>query len=224
MSPTLDLENGFFTAGVKKLAGIDEVGRGCIAGPVSIGIAVISNQVGEIPKDLNDSKLLSPSKRESLIPEIQNWVVDFAVGHSSNKEIDKHGLPNALKLAAARAYLNLEILPEVIILDGKHNWLKTDPNQLFLDREIAQELGSFAGAIERIKVVTKNKADQTCAVVSAASVLAKVERDEILTKLADKTPEYNWRSNKGYASAGHLEAIKKYGPSEYHRISWKPFI
>lgn len=224
MSPTLDLENEFFTDGIKKLAGIDEVGRGCIAGPVSIGIAVISNEVGEIPKGLNDSKLLSPSKRESLIPEIQNWVVDFAVGHSSNKEIDKHGLPNALKLAAARAYLNLELLPEVIILDGKHNWLKTDPNQLFLDREIAQELGSFAGAIEKIEVVTKTKADQTCAVVSAASVLAKVERDEILIQMAENTPEYEWQSNKGYASAGHLEAIKKYGPSEHHRISWKPFI
>lgn len=224
MSPTLDLEKEFFSTGIKLLAGVDEVGRGCIAGPVSIGIAVISNQVANFPLGLNDSKLLSPTKRESLIPEIQNWVVDFAVGHSSNKEIDKHGLPNALKLAAARAFLNLDRLPEVIILDGKHNWLKTDPNQFFLDRDIAIELGNFESVIEKIKIVTKTKADQTCAAVSAASVLAKVERDGILTELADKTPEYEWHSNKGYASASHLEAIKKYGPSEYHRISWKPFI
>lgn len=224
MSPTLDLEHEFFTSGIRTLAGVDEVGRGCIAGPVSIGIAAISNQVADIPQGLNDSKLLSPSKREGLIPEIKSWVEDYGVGHSSNKEIDKHGLTNALKLAAARAFFNLQVLPEVIILDGKHNWLKTDPNQLFLDRIIANELGKFATALEKIKVVTKTKADQSCAAVAAASVLAKVERDGLITDLAKEAPVYEWQRNKGYASAGHLEAIKQYGPSKYHRISWKPFI
>jgi len=224
MAPSLELEKEFFSQGIKTLAGVDEVGRGCIAGPVSIGIAVISREVAEFPKGLNDSKLLSPNKRESLIPEIQNWVVDYAVGHSSNKEIDKHGLTNALKLAAARAFISLEALPEVIILDGKHNWLQIDSNELFLDRIIAEELGRFANVIEKITVITKTKADQTCAVVSAASVLAKVERDGLLTELAKKAPVYEWQNNKGYASAGHLEAIEKYGASEHHRITWKPFI
>ncbi len=224
MAPSLTLEKDFFSQGIKSLAGIDEVGRGCIAGPVSIGIAVISSEVGNIPKGLNDSKLLSPSKREGLIPEIKTWASDFAVGHSSNKEIDKHGLPNALKLAAARALASLSNIPELIILDGKHNWLKTNPNELFLEAKVAIELGEFARLIEQIKVVTKTKADQACASVAAASVLAKVERDGLLDELAKKVPNYAWQKNKGYASPAHLEAIKLHGPSDYHRISWKPFI
>ncbi len=143
MAPSLTLEKDFFSQGIKSLAGIDEVGRGCIAGPVSIGIAVISSEVGNIPKGLNDSKLLSPSKREGLIPEIKTWTSDFAVGHSSNKEIDKHGLPNALKLAAGRALAALSNIPELIILDGKHNWLNTNPNELFLEAKVAIELGEL---------------------------------------------------------------------------------
>lgn len=224
MAPSLNLEKEFFSQGVKTLAGIDEVGRGCIAGPVSIGIAVVTKEVGSIPQGLNDSKLLSSKKRESLIPEIKSWAVDFAVGHSTNKEIDKYGLPNALKLATARAIISLKEKPDLIILDGKYNWLKTNANELFLEANVALEIVELALLLEKIKVVAKTKADQACASVAAASVLAKVERDQLLKELAKKAPNYDWQKNKGYASAAHLEAIKNHGPSEYHRITWKPFI
>jgi ribonuclease HII len=226
MSPSLDLEISFFEKGKNVVAGIDEVGRGCLAGPVSIGVCLVSPKTAEIPPGLTDSKLISAKIREELVPQIKNWALDYAIGHSSNKEIDSLGLPIALRLAAARAFAGLANKPEAIIVDGKHNWLLGKNLELFQDlpTKAQAELLDLENFIAQATVVTKIKADQSCASVSAASVLAKVERDELITQLAKNYQDYGWDSNKGYASAGHLSAIEQLGPTEYHRISWKPFI
>lgn len=226
MHPSLDLEKSFFEQGKKIIAGIDEVGRGCLAGPVSIGVCLVSTQNQDIPKGLQDSKLISAKTREALVPQIKNWALDYAIGHSSNKEIDAFGLSIALRLAAGRALAELANKPDAVILDGKHNWLLGKDAELFqnLTTSTQAELDDLENLLAQSTIVAKIKADQSCASVAAASVLAKVERDKLITQLAMNHKEYGWDSNKGYASAGHLSAIEQLGPTEYHRISWKPFI
>lgn len=225
MPPTLELEKLLFNQGFSLVAGIDEVGRGCLAGPVSIGICLVDVKVDQIPKYLNDSKLLTAQKRDDLIPEIERWANDYAVGHSSNQEIDEFGLAVALQLAATRAIMKLRVKPQAIILDGKHNWLKTKNFDLFStpQGQVAAELDFLSQVTGATHTIAQTKADQTCASVSAASVLAKVERDRIITNLGSDFAQYGWSANKGYASPDHLAAIKNYGPTKYHRISWKPF-
>ncbi len=204
VSPSLELESEFFAAGKKYVAGIDEVGRGALAGPVAVGIVVIKNDQQQVPANLADSKLISKSVREALIPKLEAWVAAYAIGYASANEIDQVGLVSALRLAANRALTELTIKPEQIILDGKHNWLHTQQDQ---------ELNNYS-------VATKVKADQTCASVAAASVLAKVNRDEFM-QMADKDfPGYGFAKNVGYGSAQHMSAIRKFGPSELHRTSW----
>jgi ribonuclease HII len=226
MSPSLELEKSFFEQGKKAVAGIDEVGRGCLAGPVSIGVCLVNPQTVDIPKGLQDSKLISAKIREDLVPQIKDWALDYAIGHSSNKEIDSLGLSVALRLAAGRALAGLKNKPDAVILDGKHNWLLGKNPDLFQDfpMDVKVELDNLDNFLEKMTITSKIKADQSCASVSAASVLAKVERDALITQLAQNYKEYGWDSNKGYASAVHLSAIERLGPTEYHRISWKPFI
>jgi ribonuclease HII len=226
MHPSLEIEKSFFEQGKKIVAGIDEVGRGCLAGPVSIGVCLVSPPAKNIPKGLQDSKLISAKTREELVPQIKNWALDYAIGHSSNKEIDAFGLSIALRLAAGRALAGLASKPDAVILDGKHNWLLGKDAEIFqnLPTNAQTELDDLENFLAQSTIVTKIKADQSCASVAAASVLAKVERDDLITQLANNYKEYGWDSNKGYASAGHLNAIEQLGPTEYHRISWKPFI
>jgi ribonuclease HII len=226
MPPSLDLEKSFFTKGKKLIAGLDEVGRGCLAGPVSIGICLINPETSAPPSKLNDSKLLSPKVRNEMVPLLQTWASAYSVGHSTNNEIDSYGLSTALRLAAARAFNQLSIKPELIIIDGKYNWLRPPSAAIVnqLPNQIKTELELLDQQIEHITVIAKVKADQSCACVSAASVLAKVERDELITQLSKNYQDYGWDKNKGYASPEHLAAINRLGATEHHRISWKPFI
>lgn len=191
------------------VAGVDEVGRGALAGPVSVGVAVVSRATSDdFPPQLRDSKLLPPALREDLRAPVCDWLLGHAVGHASPGEIDAVGIIAALRLAAARAFTRLRgdgLAPEAVILDGKHNWLVPD----LLDEE---PLPEFAEVAMRIK------GDATCAVVAAASVVAKVERDAIMTALAD--PGYDWANNKGYSSPAHQEALLTLGACELHRRSW----
>lgn len=202
--PNLDLEFEFFNSGCSYVAGIDEVGRGALAGPVAVGIAVLSKSVGQIPLKLTDSKLISKPIRESLVPQLRDWVENYAIGFASPAEIDEVGIIGALQLAAARALQDLTVTPDQIILDGKHNWLAKSQ-----DQKLAQ-----------LKVITKIKADQSCASVSAASVLAKVQRDQLMVTADSDFPEFGFAKNVGYGSAQHLNAIRKFGPTEFHRQSW----
>ena len=217
--PTLDFENNLFSRGAKLIAGMDEVGRGCLAGPVSVGVAVINIECVNPPENLADSKLLTHEQREELLPLVKTWVKDFAVGHASNDEIDQIGLTRALRRAGRRALAQLETKPDHLILDGKHNWLLPEKE---IQNMFEQEFDD--GALNAdLKIITQIKADLTCASVAAASIVAKTTRDQMMSELSKEFPNYFWADNKGYAAPEHLEAIKTLGATKYHRVSWKTF-
>jgi len=207
--PTLDVEQTLHMQGAQFVAGVDEVGRGALAGPVSVGIAVVDTAVGPVPNKLRDSKVISRLVREDLTEPLRAWVVDYAIGHAQPTEIDEVGIVAALRLAWTRAYEYLSIKPDHVILDGKHNWIALPESDLF-----SQHVGID------IPVTMKVKADAACASVAAASVLAKVARDELMREAAKQFPDYGWESNVGYGSAGHMQALTDFGATEFHRRSW----
>jgi ribonuclease HII len=217
--PTLDFENNLFSRGAKLIAGMDEVGRGCLAGPVSVGVAVISIDCINPPENLADSKLLTHEQREKLLPLVKTWVKDFAVGHASNDEIDEIGLTRALRRAGRRALVQLVTKPDHLILDGKHNWLMPEKET---QNMFEQEFDDGSLSVD-LKIITQIKADLTCASVAAASIVAKTTRDQMMAELSKEFPNYFWAENKGYAAPEHLEAIKSFGATKYHRVSWKTF-
>jgi len=217
--PTLDFENSLFSRGAKLIAGMDEVGRGCLAGPVSVGVAVISIENINPPENLADSKLLTHEQREELLPLVKTWVKDFAVGHASNNEIDEIGLTRALRRAGRRALVQLVTKPDHLILDGKHNWLMPEKET---QNMFEQEFDDGPLSVD-LKIITQIKADLTCASVAAASIVAKTTRDQMMAELSKEFPNYFWAENKGYAAPEHLEAIKSFGATKYHRVSWKTF-
>ena len=195
------------------VAGCDEVGRGALSGPVSVGMVLIDRATRGALPGVRDSKLLSASERERLIPRIRHWSLGGHVGHASAEEVDEWGLTGALRLAGHRALVGLPFIPDVIILDGRHDWL-TPPLQESLLPSSKDLLIGFP------RVVTLIKADLTCSSVAAASVLAKVTRDAIMVDLATHYPSYGWDSNKGYGSAHHIEEIRQRGPTKHHRRTW----
>lgn len=224
--PTLRQERALLASGARLVAGMDEVGRGALAGPVSVGVAVVDAATRTAPKGLADSKLLTPAARESLVPALRRWAVAYAVGHASSAEIDEHGIIAALRLAGQRALAQVREAcgdVDLVLLDGSHDWLTSPGMDLFEAAGVAVPApGDAPGAgAEREPVVrTMVKADLRCASVAAASVLAKVERDGILTRLATEHPAFAWDQNKGYSAPAHLEALRLHGPTELHRRSW----
>ncbi len=207
--PTLDVEQALFAAGHTFVAGVDEVGRGAIAGPVCVGVVVITSECGDIPGRLTDSKLLSAKRRVELCEPVVMWARAHALGWASAREIDDHGIIPALRLAAERALATLEVVPSALVLDGTHDWLRRAA------RTSDASVRSFDG-----EVVVLPKADQRCASVSAASVLAKVQRDSLMVELSGTHPEYGWDGNKGYGSSAHRQAIVAHGVTSHHRVSW----
>lgn len=209
--PTLRHERSLLREGAPLVIGMDEVGRGAIAGPVAVGLSVVREHTRSAPVGLKDSKLLSEQRREELYPAVRVWAREHAVGLASNDEVETIGIIRALGLAASRALEALcdrgAVLQDaVVILDGSHDWLSPalEPS--------VRHLG--------LRVVTRVKADRTCAAVAAASVLAKVERDRLMIAADADHPGYLWSSNKGYASADHYAGIDRLGPSPLHRWSW----
>jgi ribonuclease HII len=216
-APTLDYERRFRSSGARLLAGIDEVGRGALAGPVSVGIAVVDLQQQKLLADVRDSKLLKVADRERLVPLVRDWSVASAVGHASANEIDALGIIGALRLAGNRAWfavLAAGVRPEVVLLDGSHNWLSPDLQPSLFD-DAPAEPGCDA------PVHTLVKADMQCLSVAAASIIAKVERDAMMCELHTQYPAYGWDENKGYGTAAHKEALRTAGPTPYHRVSWQ---
>lgn len=206
--PTLDIERELFRDGVARIAGIDEVGRGALAGPVSVGVVVIDASFTDWPDGLADSKLITAPKREALVPRIEDWALSHAVGHASAEEVDELGIIGALRRAGLRALASLEHRPDLVILDGSHDWLTVEEDL-------------FAQVSEPTPPVhMRVKADQTCASVAAASVLAKVHRDALMQQLDALHPGYGFASNKGYGSEAHKQAIREHGPTGVHRVSW----
>ncbi|MDR6939096.1 ribonuclease HII [Arcanobacterium hippocoleae] len=195
------------------LAGVDEVGRGALAGPVSVGIALINiATTDEFPEKLRDSKQLSPSVREALMIPIRQWVLAGAVGSATAAEIDQHGIMAGLRIAAADAVNKLGTAGyqiDGVLLDGSHNWW------------VGRDLFAPETQLPDVPVRTVVKGDAQCAVIAAASVLAKVERDHYMEKISPKYPHYDWGRNKGYASVRHIAGLREFGPCEFHRTSWK---
>ena len=204
--PTLEVETELHAAGARYVIGCDEVGRGAIAGPVAVGLAVVDGGVGSQPEGLRDSKMLSEKRREALAPLAAGWALYSAVGLASADEVDRIGIIASLALAGKRALVQLHtagvaVMDSVILLDGSHDWLSpslTTP----------------------LRVQTRVKADRDCASVAAASVISKVHRDRLMIDADDVHPGYGWVGNKGYGSAAHFEAIGRLGPSAMHRHTW----
>lgn len=197
--PDLSVERDLLTRYVS-LAAMDEVGRGCAAGPVTVGVVLLRPDVGEPPSGVRDSKLLSESRRTVLRPLVASWAPEHGVGHATAQEIDDLGLVTALRTAALRALDCLPQAPAAVLLDGSHDWLST-PAAPYV-------------------VHTRVKADRDCAAVAAASILAKTARDELIVSMPEASV-YGFASNKGYLTAAHLEALRVHGPSGAHRRSWR---
>lgn len=197
--PSLRLEKSLLRNGLARLAGMDEVGRGALAGPVTVGVVLIDAQVGRVPMGLRDSKLLTAAERAAMAPRVRRWAVESAVGHASAAEIDRVGIMSALRLAAGRAMGQLSGPVHMLILDGNHNYL--------------------AGVVD-CPVHLRIKADLTCAAVAGASVLAKTARDGVLSDLDRHFPAYHFGEHKGYAAPSHRAALLEHGPSVVHRRSW----
>ena len=211
--PSLRVERALQREGHRVLAGMDEVGRGALAGPVTVGVVLIDETCRSAPVGVRDSKLLTPAARQAMVPKIQRWCLGYAVGHASADEIDRIGIMAALRLAGIRALEAVGVAPDLVILDGNHDWL-TAPEEV--------GLFGFAGAGPVTPpVTTMIKADLKCSSVAAASVLAKVERDAIMVEAAREHPTYGWAENKGYAAPEHVAALEAEGPCVLHRRSWR---
>jgi ribonuclease HII len=211
--PSLDSERRIFERGNRFVIGIDEVGRGAIAGPVAVGVSLVdkTNPALEAwPEKLQDSKLMTAKSRTEIAEPLSDWVSSHAVGLSSNQEIDKLGISEALRLAAGRALDELfknaayrKAIAEdgaVILLDGSQNWL-----------------GKVSYGLD---VQVQVKADTNCVSVAAAAVLAKVTRDSLMQELDQQYLGYGIAGHKGYASKAHIAALRTLGPSAIHRVTW----
>lgn len=213
VEPTLEVEAELLAArlGAEGRAGLviglDEVGRGAIAGPVCVGAAVVGlDRLDAFPEGLRDSKLLTAKRREALEEPLRAWPVAHARGFAGPEEIEAEGIGRCLAAAAKRALAGLheqgiDVADATILLDGSHDWLSP----------------SLATPL---RVVVRAKADRDCASVACAAVLAKLERDRIMVAADAEAPMYAWASNKGYASAVHIAAIREHGPHGLHRTSW----
>lgn len=214
--PSLRVEKSLFRDGHRIVAGCDEVGRGALGGPVSVGVLAVDEGVRRVPTGLADSKLLTPARRRQLVPSVERWALAHAVGHASAAEIDAYGIIVGLRLAAMRALTELSVQPDVVLLDGSHDWLSPRERQtdLFVEEPDWPDL-----SVPR--VVTRVKADLYCAAVAGASVLAKTTRDGLMVELAREYPDFGWEENKGYAAPDHLAQLATSGPCDQHRRSWR---
>ncbi|MEW2360323.1 ribonuclease HII [Spirillospora sp. NPDC029432] len=187
-----------------RIAGVDEVGRGAWAGPVVVCAAVTDlSAPPELPGRgrrtvrLTDSKLLTAAHRDGFAEVLPGWLAGHAIGAASPEEIDELGMTEALRLAAVRALDALPERPDVVILDGKHDFLRSP-----------------------WKVRCEVKADQRSVTVAAASVLAKVHRDRLMAGLDGEFPAYGFADSAGYPSPVHQAALEEHGPTPHHRMSW----
>lgn len=216
--PTLRFERQLLRGGLTHLACADEVGRGALSGPVTIGMVVITAATGTVPAGVRDSKLVPPDLRARLAPRVRRWAAAHAVGHAGPDEIDAYGIVAALRLAGHRALGGLAamgVVPDLVLLDGSLDYLGEGRHP--------SEPVDPPGLLEPTRVppvLTRVKADLSCSGVAAASILAKTERDALMVELAETHPGYGWAVNKGYASPEHREALRRLGPCAAHRRSW----
>ncbi len=244
-SPNARLERAMAADGFQLVAGLDEVGRGAWAGPVSVG-AVVHSFAKRPPVGIRDSKQLSEPQREVLYPKVARWCTEWAVGHASPQECDAHGMTRALRLAAQRALAQLSVSPDVVLLDGNFDYLTeplAQPDATFdaasdtaADGTGAAPSTEQAGACppgttaaprrtdapgaSTPLVRTVVRGDTTCLSVAAASIMAKVTRDRMMRSWAESFPPFDFDRNKGYPSPSHRTALSGFGLTSIHRRSW----
>jgi ribonuclease HII len=193
--PSLARERALWDEGYEVVVGVDEVGRGSWAGPISVGAAVL-------PRDrrvykVRDSKMLTEDERERIFPRLTAWCAAWAVGHASQQECDDLGMSAAQKLAARRAIDGLGVTPDALLIDG---------------------LWDFVGGIPKVTRIVKG--DAKCLTIATASILAKVTRDRIMRAEAPHFPAYDFDLNKGYPCPRHKAALAAWGPTSIHRRAW----
>ena len=195
----LDYQEQFYSDKVKLIVGVDEAGRGPLAGPVVAAACILPRTY--INKEINDSKQLSEKKREELFEVIKKDAISYGVGIVSAEEIDELNIYEATKKAMTMAINNLKSKFDIILTD-------------------AMPLKGFD-----VEVVPIIKGDAKALPIAAASIIAKVTRDHMMLELAKKYPEYGFEEHKGYGTAKHMEALKKFGPIKgIHRFSYKPVM
>ncbi len=188
------LENEIYASGVRLLCGVDEAGRGPLAGPVCAAAVILPRGL-EIP-GLNDSKQLSEKKREALFARITEKALDYGIAFAQVEEIEALNILGATFLAMNRAIEQLRLVPELALIDGNRNSGIKVPSRCVV------------------------KGDACCADIAAASILAKVSRDRLMLQLAEQYPQYHFEQHKGYGTKLHYEALRTYGPSPAHRPSF----
>lgn len=194
MSDMWQIEGGFYAQGVMNICGVDEAGRGPLAGPVCAAAVILPERL-EIP-GLNDSKKLTDKKRRELFPIIQEKALAYGIGFASQEEIDEINILQATFLAMERALGALAIRPGLVLIDGNQE----------------KDFG--------LPVRTVVKGDSLSANIAAASVLAKVSRDDVMLEFARQYPEYGFDIHKGYGTKAHYAALTQYGPCPIHRRSF----
>ena len=194
MQELWELENEIYDAGEKLLCGVDEAGRGPLAGPVCAAAVILPR--GMCIPGLNDSKKLTEKKREALYDVICSSAVSYGIAFATVDEIEEVNILNAAMLAMNRAIEKLSVQPTLALIDGNRN--------------------------SAIKIASRCvvKGDAKCADIAAASVLAKVTRDRYMLKMAEKYPQYKFEKHKGYGTKDHYAALREYGPCEIHRPSF----
>ena len=196
--------------------GTDEAGRGCLAGPVTAAAVILpENFKADL---LNDSKKVSEKNRKILKPIIELQSISFAVKHIDNHEIDEINILNASMKAMQECILKLKPSPEYIIVDGNR--------AIFSKLELKNNIGKqfTTDEIDFLKKIPNQsiiKGDSKYLSIAAASILAKTYRDAYMDKIHEEFPMYNWKQNKGYPTKEHREAIREYGTTKYHRMSFR---
>lgn len=191
----LEYENNLYNEGVTLIAGVDEVGRGPLIGPVVACACILP--VNFYHKDIKDSKKLSEKKREEMYKIIKENAISIGLGIVSEKVIDEVNIYEATKIAMKEAIKNLNITPEHVLIDA----MKLELN------------------IPSTSII---KGDAKSESIAAASIIAKVTRDHMLDEMDKEYPMYDLKNNKGYGTRKHLEALQTYGPCKYHRVSYSP--
>lgn len=194
MTELWELENEIYDSGVELICGVDEAGRGPLAGPVCAAAVILPRGL-EI-EGLNDSKKLSEKKRDKLFDAICAESVSYGIAFASVEEIEEVNILNAAMLAMNRAIERLSVKPALALVDGNRNSAIKMPSRCVV------------------------KGDAKCADIAAASILAKVTRDRYMLEMAEKYPEYHFEKHKGYGTKQHYAAIREFGPSPAHRMSF----